>query len=122
MISPTQKKAWLALAIVATLTSATIPAAASAAATASDEYVLEIPGFRETSNGLTAGSTSPRDRSGDGIQRGVVGEQDPPATPLATLGDALSTFPSVYATGLLTLAAFAVISVFRRRPPSHATR
>ena len=120
MICPTRRKAWLAIAIVAALTA--VPATASAAATASDEYVLEIPGFRQANNGLAAGSAATANDAGDDIQRGVVGEQDPPPTPLATLGDAVSSFPGAFAAGLLALAAIALLSISSRRSSSHATR
>ena len=120
MICPTRRKAWLAIAIVAALTAA--PTAASAAATASDEYVLEIPGVRQTDNGSVAGTTAPPNDAGDGVQRGVVGEQDAPSTPLAALGDALSAFPAAFAAGLLALAAIVALSVSSRPSTPHGTR
>jgi hypothetical protein len=120
MIRPTLREAWLAIAIVAALTAA--PAAATAAAPASDEYVLEIAGVRQTESGPVADATAPESARGDGIQGGVVGEQDPPATPLAALGDALAGLPAVFVAGLLALAALAALIVTRRNPTSHRSR
>ncbi len=56
MIRPTLREAWLAIAIVAALAAA--PAAATAAVPASDEYVLEIPGVRQTDSGPVAGAAA----------------------------------------------------------------
>lgn len=120
MIRPTQGKAWLAIAIVAALAAA--PAAASAAAPASDEYVLEFPGVRQTDGGSVAGSTATPTDAGDGVQRGVVGEQNAPSTPLAAVGDALSAFPAAFAAGLLALAAIVALGISSRRPIPHGTR
>ena len=119
MIRPTGTKAWLAIAIVAALSA--VPAVASAAAPASDEYVLEIPGVRQTDTGPVANATPATD-AGDGVQRGVVGEQETSSAPLAVLGDALSGFPVAYTVGLAALAAIAALGLSRRRPIVHGPR
>ncbi|MFN8114143.1 MAG: hypothetical protein U0R51_13215 [Solirubrobacterales bacterium] len=120
MIRPTRRQASLALAIVAALCAA--PAAALAAAPASDEYVLEIPGVRQTESGPVAGAATGDGDAGDGVQRGVVAEQDTPSTPLAALGDALAGFPAAFAVGLLALAAIVALAVSASRPTPHSPR
>jgi hypothetical protein len=113
-------KAWLAVAIVAALCA--VPATASADAPASDEYVLQVPGVRQTDSGPVADATPVVKNAGDDVQRGVVGEQEDPSTPLAALGDAFTGFPAAFTVGLAVLAAIAAFSLSRRRPIAHGTR
>jgi hypothetical protein len=123
MIRPTRRKAWLAIAIVAALSA--VPAAASAAAPASDEYVLQFPGVRQTDSGPVADANpAPATKdAGDGVQRGVVGEQETPSTPLGALGDAMTGLPVAFTVGLAALAAIvAALALSRRRPIAPAPR
>ncbi len=116
---PTRPKTRLTVAIVAALVVAPAPAAL-AAAPAGDEYVLEIPGVRQADAAVTttAGSGS----GGDGIQRGVVGETDTPATPLGALGDTLTATPASIVAWLLALLAAAALVAIVRRPVARGSR
>jgi hypothetical protein len=121
MNRPTRWKARLALAIVAALV--IVPAAvAEASAPAGDEYVLELPGVRQSDSAVNAGPAGGRSGGGSGIQRGVVGETDEPADPLAALGDALGAIPTAIVAGLAILLALALLAVPARRPAPHGSR
>jgi hypothetical protein len=121
MDRPTRRKARLALAIVAALVVLPVPAA-TAAAPADDEYVLELPGVSPTDNNLS--QTAAHDGNGvagggSGTQRGVVGETDAPPTPLAAAGDALAALPASLLVGAALLLATAILAAAaRRRRPS----
>ncbi len=118
MNHPTRWKGRLALAIVAALVAA--PASpAPAAAPAGDEYVLDLPGGGQTeSTGVNTASGA-----GDREQRGVVGEADPPATPLAALGATAGSMPAPLLVGLTALLVLAIIAALgRRRATSRGTR
>ena len=124
MDRPTRTKARLALAIVATLIVLPVPAA-TAAAPADDEYVLQFPGVSQTDSNVNqapahGGDGNGATTGGSGIQRGVVGEADVPPTPLAAAGDALAGFPVSLLIGaaLLLVAALLAAGTRRRRPPS----
>ena len=124
MDRPTRRKARLALAIVATLVVLPAPAA-TAAAPADDEYVLQYPGVSQTDSNVNqapapAHTGKSATAGGSGIQRGVVGETDDPPTPLAAAGDALTGFPASLLIGaaLLLLTALFAVAVRRRQPPS----
>ena len=117
---PTRPKTRLTVAIVAALVVAPAPAAL-AATPAGDEYVLENPGVHQIETGpvtTTAGSGS----GGDGIQRGVVGETDTPATPLGALGDTLTATPASIVAWLLALLAAAALVAIVRRPVARGSR
>jgi hypothetical protein len=118
MSNPT-RKARLALAIVAALL-ALPTASASAAAPAGDEYVLEIPGVRQTDAGPVAAAEESGGGAG-GVQRGVVGENDPPASPLSALGDAIAAVPASLSVAVAALLALA-LTAGRRRPVAHSSR
>jgi hypothetical protein len=117
MDRPTRRKARLALAIVATLIVLPVPAA-TAAAPADDEYVLQFPGVSQTDSNVNQAPAHAG--GGSGIQRGVVGEADVPPTPLAAAGDALAGFPVSLLIGaaLLLVTAIGAAGVRRHRPPS----
>jgi len=118
MDHPTRRKAGLALAIVATLTAAPAHAIADAPA-AGDEYVLEIPGVRQSENaGIGTGGAANGDRAAP-EQLGVVGETDPPPRPLGALADAAGAIPGALLAGFAALIALAVAaSVLHRRKPN----
>ena len=116
---PTRRKTRLAVAIVAALVAAPAPAAL-AAAPAGDEYVLEIPGVRQTDAAVT--QTAGSGAGGDGIQRGVVGEIDTPATPLGALADTLTATPASIVAWLLALLAAAALVAIGRRPVVRGSR
>jgi hypothetical protein len=111
MEHPTRRKAGLALAIVATL-AATPTAATAAAPSAGDEYVLEIPGVRQAES-LGVASTGAPDRE-PREQLGVVGETEPPESPLASLGDAVAAIPASLLAGLAALLALTLVALPRR--------
>lgn len=119
MDRPTRPKARLTLAIVAALILA--PAPAASAAPASDEYVFQLPGVHQADD-TVAPSGRGGTMSGHSVQRGVVGETDLPAGPLAALGDALGAIPASIAVGLAALLALALATMFRRRPTAHDLR
>jgi len=118
MNHPTGWNGRLALAIVAALVAAPAPPAL-AAAPAGDEYVLDLPGSGQAeSNGVNAAAGA-----GGREQRGVVGETDPPATPLAALGATAGSLPGSLLAGLGALLALAIIAALgRRRTTPHGTR
>ena len=121
MDRPTRTKARLALAIVATLIVLPVPAA-TAAAPADDEYVLQFPGVSQTDSNVNQAPAHAGggNGGGSGIQRGVVGEADVPPTPLAAAGDALAGFSVSLLIGaaLLLVTAIGAAGVRRHRPPS----
>ena len=119
MDRPTRPKARLTLAIVAALI--LVPAPAASAAPASDEYVFQLPGVHQTDN-TAAPDARAGAAPGHGVQRGVVGETDPPAGPLAALGDALDATPTSIAVGLAALLALALATMLRRRSVAHYLR
>ena len=115
MDRPTRRKAGLALAIVATL--AAVPAPASAAPSAGDEYVLEIPGVRQAENLGTesAGERSERTPTVARVQRGAVGETDPAGSSLAALGSTAAATPTSLLVGIVALVALALATALPRR-------
>lgn len=119
MESPIRRKAWLALAIVAALTA--VPAGATAAPPASDEYVLEIPGVRQAESGPVGGEAAPSP-AGDGVQRGVVGEGNGTGSPLAALGDSLTAMPASIFAGIVALLAILLLGIARRHPDPNGSR
>jgi len=117
MNRPTRWKARLAPAIVAALL--LVPAQAAEAgpgagpAPAGDEYVLQLPGVRQSASDVAQPGRAAD--AGGGVQRGVVGETDEPAGPLAALGDALGALPASILAGLAALGALALLGALLRR-------
>ncbi|GIK77001.1 MAG: hypothetical protein EDQ89_03170 [Acidobacteria bacterium] len=120
---PTRLTAGLALAIVASLAAAPAQAGAEAPA-AGDEYVLELPGVRQSEGSAAGGGgegIGPVSRT-DSRQLGVVGETDAPASPLAASAEAAGAIPTSLLAGLAALVALALATVTlrltdaRRRP------
>jgi hypothetical protein len=109
MDHPTRRTAGLALAIVAALASAPAQAAAAGPA-AGDEYVLEIPGVRQSESSAIGGGGERIGRVSvaGSEQLGVVGEADSPASPLAASADAASAVPVPLVLGLATLIGLAL--------------
>lgn len=109
MNRPTRSKAGLTLAIVAALAATSAALAPFAAAQpASDEYVLEFPGVGQNLSGTQVDSSRDAASSGDGLQRGVVGETSPPDDRLESLGSTLAAAPAALVVGLALLMAVAV--------------
>lgn len=111
MDRPTHSKARLALAIVAALaalTAISVPSAV-AAPPAGEEYVLELPGVRQTNNPAVA--PEPTAIPGESrAQQGVVGESSPPQSPLAATASTLGSIPASLVAGLAALLALALLS------------
>jgi hypothetical protein len=106
--------AGLALAIVATL--AAVPAQASAAASAGEEYVLELPGVRQAhSLGVNSAGEPPDRAPRISEQLGVVGETDTPGSPLASLGDAAGAIPASLLAGLAAAVGLTLLALPLRR-------
>ena len=116
MDRPTHWQARLSVAIVAALVAASAVAAspALAAATATDEYVLEFPGVGVTDNASIAAEDG-RDRGRTAPQQGVVGEADPPASPLASGIAMIGSAPAPLLIGLAAVLALAAAAVAGRR-------
>jgi len=121
MDRPTHREARLTGAIVATAVAliatfaVLIPASAGADPSADEEYVLELPGARQSANETPTASTSGGDRST--LQRGVSGEGEPPQSELAALVSTLDDSPGSVAAGLVLLAALcALIAAAATRP------
>ncbi len=114
---PARRTTGLALAIVASLAAA--PAAATAdAPAAGDEYVLELPGVRQSEGSAVGGGgegIGPVART-DSRQLGTVGETDAPASPLAASAEAASTIPAPLLAGLAALLALALAAATLRHP------
>jgi len=113
---PTRRTAGLALAIVASLAAAPGPATADTPA-AGDEYVLELPGVRESQGSAVGGGgeeIGPVART-DSRQLGVVGETDAPVSPLAESAEAASAIPMSLLAGLAALLAVALATALLRR-------
>lgn len=111
------------LAIVASLAAAPATANADAPA-AGDEYVLELPGVRQTEGSAVGGGgegIGPVPRT-DSRQLGVVGETDPPASPLAASVEAASAIPASLLTGFAALLAVAIAAAALRRPVARRLR
>jgi hypothetical protein len=72
----------LAAALAALLILAAAAPGAQAAASGVDEYTLDLPGVTDTPGGAS-GAQAPHEDSDGGPQAGVVGEQDPAASPLS---------------------------------------
>lgn len=119
MDCPTHGEARLTAAIVATAvaliaTFATLtPPAARAEAPADDEYVLQLPGARQSVNGSPASAAE--DVASGGLQRGVAGETDPPERGFALLGSTIDDAPGSAAAGLAVLIGLGLLTVAARR-------
>lgn len=112
---PSRRTAGLVLAIVASLAAAPAEVNADAPA-AGDEYVLELPGVRQTEGSAVGGGgegIGPVSRT-DSRQLGVVGEVDPPASPLAASAEAASAIPTSLLTGFAALLVVALAATLRR--------
>ncbi len=114
MDRPTHSKARLTLAIVATLTglsalSTVVAPAALAEPPAGEEYQLEIPGVRQNPSNTPVEAAATSGSSGDGTQRGVVGEAAPPDTGLESVVAALGSTPAALLFGLAALVAVALL-------------
>jgi hypothetical protein len=114
MDRPTHSKARLTLAIVATLAalsalSTLIAPAALAGPPAGEEYQLEIPGVRQNPSNTPVEAAATSESSGDGIQRGVVGEAAPPDTGLESVVAVLGSTPAALLFGLAALLAIALL-------------
>jgi hypothetical protein len=117
MDRPTHSQARLRIAIVAALVAASAVAAppALAAATATDEYVLEVPGVGGTDN-VSVTTEDGRDRGRAEGQEGVVGEAEPPASPLASAVAMIGSAPAPLLIGAAALlVALVAAAVTRRR-------
>jgi hypothetical protein len=116
MNRPTHSKARLRIAIVAALVAASAVAAppALAAATATDEYVLEAPGVGGTDN-VSVTTVDGRDRGRTEGQQGVVGEASPPDSPLASGIAMIGSAPAPLLIVAAALLAFVAAVVTRRR-------
>jgi len=115
MNRPTHSQARLRIAIVAALVAASaIPAPpAIAAASAADEYVLEFGNVGTTDN--APASSDGRDRGQTPAQQGIVGEADPPASPLASGIAMIGSAPASLLIGAMALLALVAAMVTRRR-------
>jgi hypothetical protein len=88
---------------------------ALAEAPANDEYVLEIPGVRlspTTSAGESA--TAPATAASNAPRLGVVGETDPPSSPLDSMISTLGSVPGALLAGLAALVALALAAPLTR--------
>lgn len=121
MDRPTHSVARLTPAIVAALAALASTLAAAAVlvpealadAPANDEYVLEIPGVRQSptdSAGQSATSSRATDASA-GPRQGVVGETDPPSSQLDSLLSALGSAPGALLAGFAALVAIALLAL-----------
>lgn len=122
MDRPTHREARLTAAIVAAVVAliaifaVVLPAAAGADPPADDEYVLELPGARPTSNDAH-GTSATTDGGGGGVQLGVSGEDDPPESELDALVSTLGDGPGSVAAALTLLAALCALTVATARRP-----
>lgn len=116
MNRPTHWQARLSVAIVAALVAASAVTAspALAAATATDEYVLEVPGVGGTDN-VSIAAEDGRDRGRTAPQQGVVGEADPPTSPLASGIAMIGSAPAPLLIGSAAVLALAAATATRRR-------
>ena len=116
MDRPTHSQARLRIAIVAALVAASAVAAppALAAATATQEYVLEFPGVSGTDNAPVAAEDG-RDRGRTEGQQGVVGEADPPTSPLASGIAMIGSAPAPLLIGSAAVLALVAATATRRR-------
>jgi len=119
MDRPTHPVARLTPAIVASLAAlvsavslaapATFATSALADAPANDEYVLQLPGVRQSpSDSPGESATSSRTPRTNGPRQGVVGETEPPSSGLDSLGSALGSVPGALLAGLAVLVAIAL--------------
>ena len=116
MNRPTHSQARLRIAIVAALVAASAVAAppALAAATATDEYVLEAPGVGGTDN-VSVSTVDGRDRGQTEGQQGIVGEADAPASPLASAVAMIGSASAPLLIGMAALLAIAAAVIIRHR-------
>jgi hypothetical protein len=100
---------------------AAVPAQATAALSAGDEYVLEIPGVRQAHSSGVDSVAAQSDRApATTEQLGVVGENEPPGSPLTSLGDAAAAIPASLAAGLAALGLALLARPLRSRGADEA--
>jgi hypothetical protein len=116
MNRPTHSQARLRIAIVAALVAASAVAAppALAAATATQEYVLDVANVGTTDN-TSAAAEDGRDRGRAPAQQGIVGEAEPPASPLASGIAMIGSAPAPLLVGIAAALVLAVAMVTGRR-------
>ena len=106
------------LAALASLFGAVLAPAALAGAPANDEYVLEIPGIRQSpTDSVAQSATGAKSQVTGGPRQGVVGENDPPSSPLDSLLSTLGSVPAPLIVGLAALIAIALVQLFGLTPP-----
>ncbi len=107
--------ALIAAALAGALVAVPAPVA-TAAEPATDEYTLELPGARDS--GLAGPGPARGSELPDAVEQAGVAGETPPATasPLDSLGSAISA-PAGLALAVLLLAACAAVAVPRLRPP-----
>jgi hypothetical protein len=107
----------LAALLAALLVAAAAAPAAHAAASAADEYTLDLPGVKDAPGG-SSGATTAGGKAGDGLQAGVVGEQDAASSPLSdALGSPIAL--ALLAIGAATVGCCVLFGMGQLRPHKH---
>ena len=107
-------------AVAALIAALALAPASFAAEAATDEYVLEIPGARQSQSSSTIDTATGGGYGGE--QLGVAGEANPPQSGLDSLISALAALPTALLVAIAILIGLVLAGRLPARTPARETR